>query len=208
MYKKHIKGFLDMILATIGVVVLFVPMLLVAVAIRLDSKGPVFFIQLRYGKNRKPFLVYKFRTMRVDAPANKATNSFNDSDIFITPVGKILRKLSIDEIPQILNVLKREMSIIGPRPVVLGERNLIKLREKFNANSIRPGITGWAQVNGRDELNSVQKAEMDGWYVENSSLKTDALCIARTIYVVFSGSSNNEGYEHKQITNESRSEIA
>lgn len=192
MYKKYIKSALDTALSTVGLLILFIPFILVALAIKLDSKGPVFFKQLRYGKHKKPFLVYKFRTMRTDAPANIATNSFKNSTNYITAVGKILRKLSIDELPQIFNVLNGDMSLVGPRPVVLSEHNLIALREGHGANAVKPGITGWAQVNGRDELDDIIKARMDGQYVENFGLKTDIGCLFKTVWVILSAAGHNE----------------
>jgi O-antigen biosynthesis protein WbqP len=130
--------------------------------------------------------------MRTDAPANIATNSFKNSTSYITSVGKILRKLSIDELPQIFNVLKGNMSIIGPRPVVLSEHGLTALREESGANGVKPGITGWAQVNGRDELDDIIKARMDGYYVANFGLKTDIKCLLKTVLVILSAAGHSE----------------
>lgn len=213
MYKRYGKRILDLTLASIGAIIIFAPMLFVALAIKLDSKGSIFFRQPRYGKGKKPFVVYKLRTLTARAsndPAtnSRATNSFRDSDAHITRVGKILRKLSIDELPQIINVLRGEMSIVGPRPVVLAEKELIRQRAKHRANSVKPGITGWAQVNGRDELDYLQKAELDGWYVKNLSFKTDVKCILKTFYVALSLDGHAEGHEREQIALDEENEAA
>lgn len=199
MYEKYGKRLLDIVLASIGAIVIFIPMLFVALVIKLDSPGGVFFKQPRYGKDKKPFTVYKFRTMSTDAPANMPTNSFTEAGSYITRFGKIMRKLSIDELPQIINVLRGEMSIVGPRPVVLTEKELIRQRAKYRANSVKPGITGWAQVNGRDELDYLQKAELDGWYMKNLSFVTDMKCILKTFYVALSLDGHAEGHEREQI---------
>ena len=155
-------------------ILLILPICLIAIWVKLDSKGTVIFKQKRVGKNLKPFMVYKFRTMTTDAPKNCPTNSLNNALLYITRSGKIMRKLSVDELPQLINVLKGEMSIIGPRPVILFETDLLSEREKYNANNCRPGITGWAQVNGRDELRTIEKAKMDGEYVNNFGIVMDA----------------------------------
>lgn len=198
MYRKCGKRVLDLALSIIGAVVLFVPMIFVALAIKLDSQGPVFFRQPRYGKDKKPFTVYKFRTMSTNAPADVPTNSFKDAGIYITRLGRVMRKLSIDELPQIINVLRGEMSIVGPRPVVLKEKKLLQERAKNNALSFKPGITGWAQVNGRDELDDVIKAQFDGHYAENFGLAIDVKCIAKTFLVIFTASGHAEGHEQQE----------
>lgn len=197
MYKRYGKRILDLALASVGAIIIFVPMLFVALIIKLDSKGPVFFKQPRYGKDKKPFTVYKFRTMAEGTP-QLATREFAEANSYITKFGGIIRKLSIDELPQIINVLKGDMSIVGPRPVILAEEGLIRQRSKYRANSVKPGITGWAQVNGRDELDYLQKAELDGWYVKNLSFKTDVKCILRTFYVAFTLVGHTEGHERQQ----------
>ncbi len=206
MYKRYGKRILDIVLASIGAIIIFIPMLFVALIIKLDSPGGVFFRQPRYGKDKKPFVVYKFRTMSTDAPSDMPTNSFTEAGSYITRFGRLMRKLSIDELPQIINVLKGEMSIVGPRPVVLTEKELIRQRAKYRANSVKPGITGWAQVNGRDELDYLQKAELDGWYVKNLSFKTDVKCILKTFYVALSLAGHTEG--HEQVDNNQQLESA
>ena len=197
MYSRFFKRFIDLCVSIAALVFLAVPLLVVAILIRLDSKGPAIFSQKRYGKNKVPFTVYKFRTMSTDAPKDRATNDFHDSHSYITRLGKIMRKLSIDELPQLINVLKGDMSVVGPRPVVLSEKRLIKLRDKYSANSLKPGITGWAQANGRDELDDAAKAEMDGYYAEHFGLMTDAKCVLKTVWVIVSVAGHIEGHEQR-----------
>ena len=195
MYATFGKRTLDIIGAAVLLVLALVPMAIVAIVIRLTSEGPALFRQKRYGQDKKPFTVYKFRSMAVHAPSDRATSDFHDSHAYITSLGKIMRKLSIDELPQLLNVLKGDMSLVGPRPLILKEKSVIDLREKLNANSVRPGITGWAQANGRDEIDDVEKAELDGYYVENFGIKMDIHCILKTIWVIVSVAGHSEGHE-------------
>ena len=194
MYAKLVKPSLDRVVAATLLAILAVPLLLIAIWIKLDSHGPVIFKQPRFGKNKVTFMVYKFRTMATDTP-QVSTNTFKNAHAYITRSGKILRKLSIDELPQILNVLKGEMSLVGPRPVILKEIGLIDLREQVGANSVKPGITGWAQVNGRDELNDVVKSRMDGEYVKNLSFLMDVKCLALTVSAVLAIKGHQEGHE-------------
>ncbi|MGV9002311.1 MAG: sugar transferase [Candidatus Saccharimonadaceae bacterium] len=195
MYQRIGKRVLDIMIATAALSVFMVPMTLIALWVKLDSNGPALFKQPRSGKNRVPFKVYKFRTMSVEAPNDAPTNSFKDAGSYITRSGKIMRKLSLDELPQLLNVIKGEMSVVGPRPVVLKEKNLLKLRQPLGANSVKPGITGWAQVNGRDELNDVIKSRMDGEYVNRFGFKMDVKCLVYTFAAVLSLRGNKEGHE-------------
>ena len=195
MYREYGKRIKDVIIALAALVILGLPMLLVAAAIRLTSKGPALFRQKRFGKDKQLFTVYKFRTMSTKAPKNMPTNSFTNADSYITPLGGVLRKLSIDELPQLLNVIKGEMSIVGPRPVIKTEKKLINLRQKYQANSVKPGITGWAQVNGRDDLDDQRKAEMDGEYVQQLSFLTDVKIMIKTIGAVLMMSGHTEGSE-------------
>lgn len=208
MYAQVVKPVLDRIAAAVLLVLLALPLAIVAVLVKAESKGPAIFKQKRYGKDRKTIWCYKFRTMTIADQDGVSTRSFKTSDAYITKVGKVLRKLSIDELPQILNVLKGEMSLVGPRPVILSESRLIEMREEYNANSLKPGITGWAQVNGRDELDYLQKAELDGWYVKNLSFATDLKCIFKTFYVAFSLAGHTEGHEQKQAAVDKESEVA
>lgn len=195
MYREYGKRIEDVSIALAALVILGLPMLLVAAAIRLTSKGPALFRQKRFGKDKQLFTVYKFRTMSTKAPKNMPTNSFTNADSYITPLGGVLRKLSIDELPQLLNVIKGDMSIVGPRPVIKTEKKLISLRQKYHANSVKPGITGWAQVNGRDDLDNQRKAEMDGEYVQQLSFLTDVKIMIKTIGAVLMMSGHTEGSE-------------
>jgi len=195
MYNFVFKRILDIVAAIIVSLILVVPMIIVVIWIKTDSKGPALFKQLRSGKNRKAFVVLKFRTMSVDAPNDSPTSSFKNSHSYITKSGKILRKLSIDELPQLLNVLMGDMSMVGPRPVVLKELNLLDLRDQYGANTVKPGITGWAQVNGRDELGDGLKSSLDGVYAQNVSLLMDLKCIILTVKAVLTVSGHREGHE-------------
>ncbi len=195
MYREYGKRIEDVSIALAALVILGLPMLLVAAAIRLTSKGPALFRQKRFGKDKQLFTVYKFRTMSTKAPKNMPTNSFTNADSYITPLGGVLRKLSIDELPQLLNVIKGDMSIVGPRPVIKTEKKLISLRQKYHANSVKPGITGWAQVNGRDDLDDQRKAEMDGEYVQRLSFLTDVKIMIKTVGAVLMMSGHTEGSE-------------
>ena len=159
-------------------------MLLIAFAIKLDSKGPVLFKQKRFGLHKKHFLILKFRTMRVDTPRDVPTFELSDPTKWITRVGGFLRKTSLDEVPQIFNILAGQMSVVGPRPVILNEIDLITERDKYGANDVLPGITGWAQINGRDELRFETKARLDGEYVQRMSFGFDCKCFFSTIVKV------------------------
>lgn len=184
MYSKYVKRFIDIVLSGIGLAVLLVPMLVIALIIKLDSEGPVFFWQKRVGVNKKTFMMPKFRSMRTDAPANMPTHLLNDPEVWITKVGKVLRKTSLDELPQLISIFKGDMSIIGPRPALWNQTDLLEERDKYGANDIRPGLTGWAQINGRDELPIDVKAKYDGEYVKNLSFSMDVKCFFGTIIKV------------------------
>ncbi len=177
---KIIKRILDFLISLFAVILLSPVLIIAAIAVKADSKGPVFFVQKRVGKDKKHFNMYKFRSMRTDTPHDMPTHLLNNPDAFITKVGKFLRKSSLDELPQLFNILKGDMSIVGPRPALWNQDDLIAERDKYNANSIRPGLTGWAQVNGRDELEIDVKAKFDGEYVEKMSLLFDIKCIINT----------------------------
>lgn len=199
MNKKYIiiKNVLDFILSLLALIVLFPFFCIFAIIIKLESKGPVFFKQKRIGKDKKEFYIYKFRTMRTDTPKDMPTHMLKNADSYITKSGKIFRKASIDELPQIINILKGQMSIIGPRPALWNQEDLIEERNKYNANSIRPGLTGWAQVNGRDELEIPIKAKFDGEYVEKMSLWFDIKIFLKTIIKVFKHDGVVEGEKEK-----------
>lgn len=180
MYLKS-KRKIDFILSLIAIIILSPLFLILSLIIKVDSKGPVFFKQKRIGMNKKYFYILKFRTMRTDTPKDTPTHLLQNPDMFITKIGKFLRKTSLDELPQIINILKGEMSIIGPRPALWNQDDLIKERDKYGANNVPVGLTGWAQINGRDELSIPLKAQLDGEYVENIGIKMDIKCFIGTI---------------------------
>ena len=181
MYKHFLKRVIDFILSLIGLIVLSPVFIILCVWIKLDSKGPIFFRQKRVGKNKKYFNILKFRTMYIDTPKDMPTHMLSNPDQYITKAGKFLRKTSLDELPQIINILKGEMAIIGPRPALWNQDDLIAQRDKYGANDIKPGLTGWAQINGRDELEIDVKASLDGYYVEHMSFLFDMKCFFGTI---------------------------
>lgn len=193
MYQNYIKRLLDIALSLGGIIILALPMALIALAIKLDSPGPVFFKQKRVGKNKEHFSILKFRTMRTDTPPEAPTHELSDPEKWITKTGKILRKTSLDELPQLFNILRGEMSIIGPRPALWNQFDLIEERDKYGANDIRPGLTGWAQISGRDELEIDVKAAFDGEYVEKISLGFDIKCFLGTITSVLKSDGVVEG---------------
>lgn len=172
---------IDFIMSLIGLIVLSPIFFILCIWIKLDSKGPILFKQKRVGKNKEYFNILKFRTMYTDTPKDMPTHMLKDPDRFITRSGKFLRKTSLDELPQIINILKGEMAIIGPRPALWNQADLIAEREKYHANDIKPGLTGWAQVNGRDELEIEVKAKLDGDYVQHMSFLFDVRCFIKTI---------------------------
>ena len=178
------KRALDFILALAAMLVLSPLFAVIAVAVRLDSKGPVFFCQRRAGKGRLDFKMVKFRTMRQDTPHDTATHLLNNADSYITRVGALLRKTSLDELPQLWNIVRGDMAIVGPRPALWNQFDLLDERDKYGANDVRPGLTGWAQINGRDELPIAEKAALDGEYVRKMSLGFDLKCIIGTVVVV------------------------
>ena len=183
-YCRHIKRLIDMTLSLIGLVVLSPVFLILMAAIKLDSKGPVFFKQKRVGIHKTHFLILKFRTMRTDTPKDMPTHMLENPEKWITNVGKFLRKTSLDELPQIINILKGDMAIVGPRPALWNQYDLIEERDKYGANDILPGLTGWAQINGRDELEIPVKAGLDGEYVKKIGILFDLRCIVGTIISV------------------------
>lgn len=184
MYRCYIKRLIDIILSFCGLAVLAIPMVVIAVIVKLDSKGPVLFWQKRVGIHKSIFMMPKFRTMYTDTPANIPTHMLNDPDRWITKSGRWLRKLSLDELPQILCILTNKMSVIGPRPALWNQYDLMAERDKYGANDVLPGLTGWAQINGRDELPISVKAAYDGEYVRNMSFAFDCKCFFGTIACV------------------------
>ena len=184
MYQRTIKRLFDIVLSLVGLVVLAIPLLVFALIVKLDSPGPVLFWQKRVGIHKKTFMMPKFRTMYTDTPANMPTHLLSDPQKWITRSGAWFRKLSIDELPQILCIFTGKMSIIGPRPALWNQDDLIEERDKYGANDVRPGLTGWAQINGRDELEIPVKARLDGEYVQNISFLFDCRCFFGTIFKV------------------------
>ena len=180
MYRKYIKRLLDLVLSGMALLILALPLLMFALVVKLDSKGPALFWQKRVGANKQTFMMPKFRSMYTETPAEIPTHLLTDPERWITPVGKIYRKLSIDELPQIWSIFTGKMSIIGPRPALWNQFDLIEERDKYGANDVRPGLTGWAQINGRDELEIPVKATLDGEYVQNLSFLFDCKCFFGT----------------------------
>ena len=189
----HIKRALDFLLALIALILLSPLMLAIAIAIRATSPGPVFFRQKRVGLKRSHFMIYKFRTMHTDAPKDAPTHLLQNANSFITPVGRFLRASSLDELPQLLNILRGEMAIVGPRPALWNQYDLIAAREAVGANDVLPGLTGWAQINGRDELPIDVKARMDGEYVRRMGFLFDLRCIFETVFSVLRRDGIHEG---------------
>lgn len=184
---------MDFIVSFIALLILLPVFLIISILIKVESKGPVFFTQKRVGKDKKYFDILKFRTMRIDTPQNVPTHLLENPDKYITRVGKVLRKTSLDELPQIINILKGDMSVVGPRPALWNQYDLIAERDKYGANNIVPGLTGWAQVNGRDELPIAIKARFDGEYVVRKSLIFDIKVVFKTILVVLKSDGVKEG---------------
>ena len=192
-----IKRIIDIIFSILWLIILIPVFLIISIAIKLESKGPVIFKQKRIGKEKKYFTIYKFRTMRSDTPKDMPTHMLKNANGCITKVGNILRKTSLDELPQLVNILKGDMSIIGPRPALWNQDDLVEERDKYYANDIRPGLTGWAQVNGRDELEIPVKAKYDGEYVKRISFVFDIKIFFKTIINVFKHEGIVEG-EHSK----------
>lgn len=192
MYKP-IKRSLDLILATSSLILLSPLFLMVMIIIKLDSKGPILFTQKRVGKDKRHFNILKFRTMKVDAPKDMPTHQLEDPDRYITKWGRFLRKSSLDEIPQLINIIKGDMSFVGPRPALWNQDDLIEHRDLHHANSVLPGITGLAQVSGRDELPIPIKASLDGDYVKKMSFLFDVKLFIETFIVVFTRRGLKEG---------------
>lgn len=193
MYKYFFKRIIDIILSLLAIILLVIPMLIIAVAIKCDSKGPVFFKQKRIGIHKKHFYILKFRTMRIDTPHDAPTHELADPKKWITKVGGFLRKTSLDELPQIFNIFVGQMSIIGPRPALWNQDDLIAERDKYGANDVKPGLTGWAQINGRDELEIPVKAKLDGEYVRRMGFFFDCRCFFGTIFSVLRSDGVVEG---------------
>ena len=192
MYKHFLKRVFDFLASLCGIIVLAFPMLVIAVIIKIDSKGPVFFKQKRVGKNKKLFNIIKFRSMPITVPHDTPTHQFKAEDC-LSKWQKFMRKYSIDELPQLFNIFTGKMSVIGPRPALWNQDDLVAERDKYGANDIRPGLTGWAQINGRDELEIEEKAALDGEYVRRMGLFFDIRCFFGTFSSVLRSKGVREG---------------
>ena len=184
MYNNFFKRVLDIVLSFIGIVFAAIPMLIVAVIIKLDSPGPVFFRQKRVGKNKKYFTIIKFRSMPITAPHDMPTHQLENPESMLSGFQRFERRMSIDELPQLFNILIGDMSIIGPRPALWNQEDLIAERDKYGANGVRPGLTGLAQISGRDEIAIPVKARLDGEYIEKMSFGFDCKCFFGTVVAV------------------------
>ena len=187
------KRLFDILLSAAMLLVLSPVLLVIAVAVAVDTKASPLFVQTRMGRNNVPFSMYKFRTMSPNAPANVATYKLQNANRYISRLGSLLRRTSVDELPQLWNILKGDMSFIGPRPVVLTEKLLLELRARNGANTVRPGLTGWAQVNGRDDVAIMEKAMLDAYYVQRFSLSVDLRILFRTVHCVLFAKGVTEG---------------
>jgi O-antigen biosynthesis protein WbqP len=193
MMYPAIKRSMDLIFTLLGTILCIPVFVVIIVAIKLDSKGPIFFCQKRVGINKTFFRIYKFRTMRIDTPKDVPTHLLTNPQAFITRVGKFLRKTSLDELPQVFNIIKGDMSIVGPRPALWNQDDLVAQRDLYGANGVRPGLTGWAQINGRDELEIPVKAKLDGEYVRKMGIRMDVRCFFGTFIKVLRGDGVVEG---------------
>lgn len=212
MYKHFLKRASDIVMSCLAIIILAVPMLFIAVLVKTDSKGPVFFKQKRIGRGKKHFYILKFRTMRTDAPKDAPTHTLDDPKKWITKVGAFLRKTSLDELPQIFNIFVGQMSVVGPRPALWNQDDLVAERDKYGANDIRPGLTGWAQINGRDELPIPVKAKFDGEYVNRlnkgffSGVFIDVKCLFGTVFSVLKSDGVIEGKVDEETSESSAEE--
>lgn len=181
---RYIKRIIDILLSGLAIIILSPLLLILCIAIKLDSPGPIFFTQKRVGIHKTYFQIYKFRTMRTDTPKDMPTHMLANPEQYITKTGRFLRKTSLDELPQIFNIFKGDMSIVGPRPALWNQDDLVAERDKYGANDVTPGLTGWAQINGRDELEIPVKAKLDGEYVKKYGFTMDVRCFFETFLSV------------------------
>jgi O-antigen biosynthesis protein WbqP len=189
----YIKRIFDFIYAFIGLVLLSPVFIFIGLLIKLDSRGPIFFTQRRIGQHKKEFKMLKFRTMKSDTPSNVPTHLMKEPGKYITCVGKVLRKTSLDELPQFINILKGDMSFVGPRPALYNQDDLVAEREKYGVHQVLPGVTGWAQVNGRDTLPIPDKAKLDGEYIKHFGLWTDFKLLVKTVISILKSDGVVEG---------------
>lgn len=193
MYSWLIKRPLDFLMSLLGILILGIPMLVIALCIKIDSRGPVLFRQKRVGRYKKHFYILKFRTMRIDTPHDAPTHELADPRKWITRTGAFLRKTSLDELPQLFNIFVGQMSVVGPRPALWNQYDLIEERDRYGANDLRPGLTGWAQINGRDELEIPEKARLDGEYAKKIGFFFDCKCFFGTFLSVLKSDGVVEG---------------
>lgn len=187
------KRIFDAVFSFLLIIALIPVFLVLSIVIKATSKGTVLFKQRRIGKDKQEFHIYKYRTMYLETPKNVPTHLLESPEMYITPVGRILRKTSLDELPQLFNIIKGQMSFVGPRPALYNQFDLISLRDQYGVNAIRPGVTGWAQINGRDELGIPEKVEFDSYYLKNRSIIFDLKIIFRTFFKAITGSGIVEG---------------
>lgn len=208
MYVSFFKRFIDIIIAFFAIIILSPFILTISAIVKLTDPGPIFFKQNRIGKNKKTFTIYKFRTMKSSTPHDTPTHLLENPEQYITKIGGFLRKTSLDELPQLFNILEGDMSIIGPRPALWNQEDLIAERDKYGVNSICPGLTGWAQINGRDELSIEEKVNFDNEYLQNLSFSFDIKCFFKTVFSVLRSDgivegANAQNEEKEKILNES-----
>lgn len=206
-YERSVKRIIDIVLSLCGLIVLSPVFFALSIAILIDDPGPIFFVQKRVGKDKEYFKLHKFRSMKVSTPRNVPTHMLENPDQYITRVGRFLRKTSLDELPQVWDIFIGNMSVIGPRPALWNQDLLVSERDKYNANDVRPGLTGWAQINGRDELEIVDKARLDGEYVSRISFLFDLRCFVGTIASVLRSDGVVEGGTNYMIDNTSRRKL-
>ena len=192
-FYYYIKRIFDFTYALIGLILLSPIFMFIGFLIKLDSRGPIFFTQRRIGQHKIEFKMLKFRTMKSDAPHNVPTHLMKDPGKYITRIGKVLRKTSLDELPQFINILKGDMSFVGPRPALYNQDDLVIEREKYGVHRVLPGVTGWAQVNGRDTLPIPDKAKLDGEYIKHFGLWTDAKLLVKTVFAIVKSEGVVEG---------------
>ncbi len=185
MYKRFFKRVIDILISFTAIIILIPLWIILSLLIFVTDPGKVFFTQERIGKNKKRFKILKLRTMNASAPNDVPTHLFENSERYFTPIGRFLRDSGLDELPQLFNVLAGQMSLVGPRPALWNQDDLVEMRDKYNANSVRPGLTGWAQINGRDDIPMEKKVELDGEYMEKLSFGFDLKCFFGTVGYFF-----------------------
>lgn len=205
-YNRVVKRLIDLVLSALIMIVLSPLLLMLVISIKLDSKGPVLFRQKRIGVDKTTFPILKFRTMRIDTPHDMPTHLLENPDQYITRVGSFLRKTSLDELPQLWNIFVGQMSFVGPRPALWNQDDLIAARDRYHANGVRPGLTGWAQINGRDELEIEVKAKLDGFYAQHLSFGFDLKCFIGSFTYVLGRKGVVEGGTGELHRNEQNTE--